>query len=185
MKNAKSSTNGFTIVELLIVIIIIAILAAMALGTFRGTQARAETSRILSEARTWKQAIQAYKAQTGTTLLPGPSQICLGDSLPAADGFIANNCMMMNGNPTGVVNSPSAMTTLRTVISKIPSPQTVAVVADYTSSGWGTWKYRGIMYMTDGTNDTVYYYVFGDRDCGTFTKSFDAPNNITHCSSQF
>lgn len=53
--------QGFTVVELLIVIVVVAIIAAITIVTFNGTQVRAENSRVLSEASSWKKAILMYR----------------------------------------------------------------------------------------------------------------------------
>lgn len=57
---AKQKASGFTIVELLIVIVVIAILAAITIVAYNGIQARASDSRIQSAAKQIEKAIQLY-----------------------------------------------------------------------------------------------------------------------------
>lgn len=52
--------NGFTLIELLIVVAIIAILAAIAVPNFLEAQVRSKTSRVLSDLRTLRTAVEAY-----------------------------------------------------------------------------------------------------------------------------
>lgn len=59
---------GFTIVELLIVIVIIGILAAITVVAFNGIQDRARLSKINNDHRSLAVAIKAAQAQTGTPL---------------------------------------------------------------------------------------------------------------------
>lgn len=53
--------RGFTIIELLVVIVIIAILASVTIVTYSGVQARAEKVRTVSAVRSYEQALQLYK----------------------------------------------------------------------------------------------------------------------------
>jgi prepilin-type N-terminal cleavage/methylation domain-containing protein len=58
--------RGFTIVELLIVIVIIAILAAITIVAYNGIQARANTSAAQQAANTMLKKIEAYNAIKST-----------------------------------------------------------------------------------------------------------------------
>lgn len=73
----KRSTTGFTIVELLIVIVVIAILAAISVVAYTGIRDRASTSAIASEARVWRDLLAAYKAVNGSY----PSPVASGNPL--------------------------------------------------------------------------------------------------------
>lgn len=57
--------TGFTIVELLIVIVVIGILAAITVVAFNGVQARATDARMRSGAAQFEKAILSWHAQTG------------------------------------------------------------------------------------------------------------------------
>lgn len=54
--------KGFTIVELLIVIVVIGILAAITIVAFNGVQNRANNTRVTSIVRTYVSALKAYAA---------------------------------------------------------------------------------------------------------------------------
>lgn len=58
----QTKQRGFTIVELLIVVVIIAILAAITIVAYNGIQARANTSAAQSAANTLMKKIEAYNA---------------------------------------------------------------------------------------------------------------------------
>ena len=62
----KKSKSGFTIVELLIVIVVIAILAAISIVAYNGIQARAKDGERLSEIRSIEKALALYYADEGT-----------------------------------------------------------------------------------------------------------------------
>lgn len=59
---------GFTIVELLIVIVVIAILAAISIATYSGIQARAKLTHQVANLDKIGKAIQLWSAETGKTL---------------------------------------------------------------------------------------------------------------------
>lgn len=61
----KKTTSGFTIVELLIVIVVIAILAAITIVAYNGIQGRARDSQRLSDMKTIQKALEIYKTNNG------------------------------------------------------------------------------------------------------------------------
>lgn len=74
----KRSTSGFTIVELLIVIVVIAILATVSIVAYNGIQTRAENNKTTSTVEAYVKAIQLYAVDNGqypsTSTWP-----CIGD----------------------------------------------------------------------------------------------------------
>ena len=61
----KHEQHGFTIVELLIVIVVIAILAAITIVAYNGIQARANDGRIRAASEDIQKAVQLYVADNG------------------------------------------------------------------------------------------------------------------------
>jgi prepilin-type N-terminal cleavage/methylation domain-containing protein len=59
------STSGFTIVELLIVIVVIGILAALVLNTFSSAQEKAKAASAQNDMKILKEAILAARENTG------------------------------------------------------------------------------------------------------------------------
>lgn len=74
----NKSASGFTIVELLIVIVVIAILAAISIIAYNGIQTRAENDKTIGVVGAYAKAFQLYAIDNGqypsTTLYP-----CIGD----------------------------------------------------------------------------------------------------------
>ncbi|HEX6258209.1 MAG TPA: prepilin-type N-terminal cleavage/methylation domain-containing protein [Candidatus Saccharimonadales bacterium] len=58
--------RGFTIVELLIVIVVIAILATLVITAYNGVQQRARDSKRVSDARAIQTAVEAYQSDNGS-----------------------------------------------------------------------------------------------------------------------
>jgi prepilin-type N-terminal cleavage/methylation domain-containing protein len=65
MKNLYKSKAGFTIVELLVVIVVIAILAAITIVAYNGIQARGRTSSAAAGASALAKKIEAFNSITG------------------------------------------------------------------------------------------------------------------------
>lgn len=65
--------SGFTIVELLIVIVVIGILAAIVIVAYNGVQARARDARRLADIQTVNKALQLYYIDNGSYPVTTPS----------------------------------------------------------------------------------------------------------------
>ena len=65
-KQRSKQTRGFTIVELLIVIVVIAILAAISIVAYNGIQKRARDAQRLSDITQIDKALKSYYAVNGT-----------------------------------------------------------------------------------------------------------------------
>lgn len=62
----RYTRHGFTIIELIVVIVIIALLAAMTVGVYRGSQARARDSTRQNALTEIRSALESYRAEKGT-----------------------------------------------------------------------------------------------------------------------
>jgi len=93
--------HGFTIVELLIVIVVIAVLAAIAILAFNGVQARANNSKTESAVTQWRKILISYATKNGNYPL-GDTQngtsFCLGEATNYPSGC-------WNGNVVAAFNS--------------------------------------------------------------------------------
>ena len=83
----KKSTSGFTIVELLIVIVVIAILAAISVVAYTGIQQRARDSKRTNDIAQIKKALLVYDALHGGVVRPGVTGYTKPAGEPAYGGF--------------------------------------------------------------------------------------------------
>lgn len=112
--------SGFTIVELLIVIVVIAILAAISIVAYNGIQTRANNTTALNEAVAWRKLFEVYKATYGSTPdVPYNTSYCLGTGFPSnSGGGNLPRCRDYGYNgPSGYLESENA--TLMTELAKV------------------------------------------------------------------
>lgn len=106
--------RGFTVVELLIVIVVIAILAAITIVAFTGIRERAKSTAFIAAVDSFEKEAQLYKARTGgfyeatrgtgyelpvyTAPQPGhrigTSSVCFPGDYPAEGDFAAGECFV-------------------------------------------------------------------------------------------
>lgn len=163
---------GFTLVELLIVIVVLAILASISVVAYNGIQHRAETQKIESTIVNYIKTLEMYRAVHGEWPTPDPDYlygaICLGPAsdYPVADGFEAGQCFQN-------LNSPStrghAVSDIQDKLSEFTSglhdntpkkPWTLALSSNHRARG------AHFQYL-DGNFVQIVYVVPGERDCVT------------------
>lgn len=109
--------RGFTIVELLIVIVIIAILAAISIAAYNGIQDRAQTNKIASDLSHFTKAIQAARSNSGEVALryvtnsTGTAGACvnIASDVDLADKTAAASCWSSYTNMLNAVSDASNM----------------------------------------------------------------------------
>lgn len=135
--------HGFTIVELLIVIVVIAILAAITIVTYNGIQQRARDQKMVAAATQVYKAISAYIIDKGEYPTVSPS--CVGTGYPT--------------DPSGLcytsVSSLSANTALAPYLSQIPEPP----MEKLTNSA------RGMLINTTVATPVLEYSIIGTSVC--------------------
>lgn len=141
----RKTISGFTIVELLVVIVVIGILATVSIVTYSGVTKKARTAQTVSAATTWVKALNLYKIRNGTfPNFPG----CLGANYKynsTNDGTSGVGQCQQNGSngTTLATTGPNGQTltaALKPFASGAPTPAFITAV---TSSN--VWE-RGIYY---------------------------------------
>ena len=96
-RTAQQTNTGFTIVELLIVIVVIAILAAITIVAYNGIQARARDTARIEKVTAIAKAIELYQADNGRY---PPIQDARGAETPDACGSQTENWGHCDRNKT-------------------------------------------------------------------------------------
>jgi len=151
--------SGFTIVELLIVIVVIAILAAISVVAFNGIQARAQNTSRLTELNAWSKIFALYKGTYGSYPRPDSTTFgqykygfCLGIGYPGQTNLTTGVGGKCHDN-TAPVNL--ALNTELKKVSSLPSgirtptkADALGVYVDY----WGYSSTPGTTAVEDAGN---------------------------------
>lgn len=111
----KNKTSGFTIVELLIVIVVIAILAAIVIVAYQGIQTKARATQYQTDVVGIVKKFEAYNAVNGGYPL----------TAAGADAATVTTQTTAGGNLTTLVNG--------TTDSKLPSTLSIFAVVPYAT----------------------------------------------------
>ena len=198
--HAQTKTKGFTIVELLVVIVVIAILASTTIVAFNGIQRRAQTAQATAVAEAYVKLIKMYKAEHGyypsnsaPSAAPNYGLGCLGrpSDFPATGNYLAGECNINTNSSTswawrGVANT--AVVNALAPYGNLPQASYTSIAG---SSGSYAEEWRGVRYDTSSAvnpqNVFVQWSLKGNqiKNCGpaasSSNSSYNASIDITMC----
>lgn len=178
--NTRNNRKGFTLVELLIVIVVISILAAISVVVFNGMQDRARNAQIASTVNIYKKAFELYYTAHGQ-YPTHPVVGCIGtvEDFPAVDGFGEGECAYTTGASTFAYKvDENVNSKLMEFISETPDVTTPKVTETFGST---TFNFRGINY--ESHPDWVYmaYAISRDHECAPGTEAHDLGSTLRDC----
>jgi prepilin-type N-terminal cleavage/methylation domain-containing protein len=159
-------SQGFTLVELLIVIVVIAILAAISIVAYNGIRERAYNSQVIAGVQQYLHAIETYRASEGS--YPQTTKEINGEKIAVAylgSGYSSAYCGKISGKDTYEDSEFNAR------LSKIASGSSVASI----NISVGSESFTGAVYGIDivdssksstGYARTIQYALMGaNADC--------------------
>lgn len=141
--------RGFTIVELLIVIVVIGILAAIVIVAYSGVQQRARNTQVVTGVVAYQKALISYNTINGSYPVNGG---CLGSNYPAnqcwtgIDGTLATDATLDANIATIFTAKPTLATNL----------MSIGIANDFRA---------GAVYRTAPAK-IIYYLGGAGQDCG-------------------
>lgn len=168
--------SGFTIIELLIVIVIIGILSAIVITSYIGTQQRAQNAAIISSVNQWETTLRLYKASTGAFPKGNLDYVCLGKNYPTSPPYDANQCAKM---PTWGVSVDSGMLDSIHSTTSVNIPDSILPNIDFVNMSAETEHYRGILYLSRNNGFGITYMLSGNgADCAIGDSFFESQGTI-------
>ena len=159
MSLKQTKSRGFTIVELLIVIVVIAILAAITIVAYNGIQNRAKTSAGASAAVNLVKKVEAFNT--------------LNSSYPSYCSLVTNTTNSATANPTSQTTGVGTCAAGSTAIQNEPKLDNVSNLSSVTAAT-GTGYTTGVSnnntivgYWPCATGANVFYW---DYTAGAITK---------------
>lgn len=166
---ARTKQSGFTIVELLIVIVVIGILAAITIVAYNGVQQRASNTQRISAARDWIKSVKAYTA-LNQKYPSGIGAYCIGESNVTDFDINADaDCGVSDNLKHDGATSATFNTNMKTVSSHLPDFPGKPIQLTVNTKGLGM-LWRTETYDPTGENianlPTLIYFLDGaNQDC--------------------
>jgi prepilin-type N-terminal cleavage/methylation domain-containing protein len=169
----RKSVRGFTIVELLIVIVVIAILAAITIVAYNGVQKRALNTARLTEVKAWQKQLLLYYANNGTGVDVTAGNYCLGYGFPS--GKCRNYTLAVGANTYAESANATLMAELKSATGALPTGNRQPVgnyIGPYVNIWSGQSGFSIYSFFNGGASDCPAPLVYvwddgaGDLMCG-------------------
>ena len=164
---------GFTIVELLIVIVVIAILAAITIVAYNGVRQRASNTSRIAAARGYVTLLSLYYTTNGTYPFTS-GHYCLGNGFPDVNSDGVGDCYDALAGSTWFTSVSSSVNTQLMTVGTLPdSPKSLIVSDGMPRVGpLANWKGDGYLY--------VYYILerIGTEMCPYGSTEYSTTNTL-------
>lgn len=183
----KRQIKGFTVVEMLIVIVVIGILAGITILAYSGMRMRAEVAALNATAASWIELIEIEELKSNVFSGP-PGSYCLGNDIsnfPTSPKFYASVCA--TEGPFAAGYSVSYFSTWKT---KADLPSGLVPYSKVSAVGIDNLEARGIILWLNSKGDPPFitWYPQISGECGRGKKTDSNPKGSTkggECSYEF
>lgn len=169
MSDTQSRQRGFTIVELLIVIVVIGILAAITIVAYNGIQQRARNIQTVSAAKDAMKLIVAYKAINGIYPSGAYSYACIGE-------YASDVCQYYNAGAE--VGEQTAFKNEIATVGTMPQPDTKLfdIGTSRTSAG---------AFYRNAQKNLTYTLAGSNQSCSAGGNADTSVSGVTTCTYTF
>lgn len=166
----QSRKRGFTIVELLIVIVVIAILAAITIVAYSGITARANAAKAQTNAESAQKVAEAYNADLGYYPVSAANLAAGSQSTQMPNGV-----SFVPGNPTAATELTSLKANPTTTLAYACYPGTGAAGAAATVCPNTTSTTGGRISYYDPSSSSVKYVYLGSASASVAASAYGYP----------
>ena len=170
--------TGFTIVELLVTIVVIAILASVSLIAYTGIQDRARNTQVISLVNQWGKTLSIYASLADGYPTGNAEYVCLGTDFPADAPFATDQCMVTSG--WGVSTDDALMDTIRNT-SGVVIPNSRLNKVSFIDHDNNTQYYRGLLYLNRNGGIGITYVLKGNGNACTNGDGFFELEDYVAC----
>lgn len=183
----RTAYRGFTIVEVLIVVVVIAVLASITIVSYNGITTRAESAKTSDAVSAYLRTLVGYRALNGGNYPTVPDAVpfgyvCIGEPGTRC-GNLTDNTYACFG-VADVYYDSSVATQMNTLVGS-SQPSTQKAQCGGKEYGGAFYAKRAYQPSTGLTSARVVWFLPGDQSCDTvatklqISKSFSG--NVTRC----
>lgn len=160
----QKTKSGFTIVELLIVIVVIAVLATISIVAYTGIQVRTENTKTMTAVSEFVKILRSYKAVNGNYPSHSGTYTCLGAR------YVDDMCGTATDGSTPNIFSSASLNQALQATATLPQPSTkMLTLSTGAKTAGASFEYNSkmIRYHLEGANqpctvsDATGLYTYG------------------------
>lgn len=170
----NKAPSGFTIVELIVVVVVIAILSSVTVLSYNGVTNRADTSQVSALVQEWSTTLNMYKSTTGSYPKGNLDYVCLGKpgEFSANGVFAENQCYKSSWS---VATDESILADIKASTGGLPGG------LYHKERTIGNESYRGLLYLSRNNGFGITYILPRTADGCLADDTFFEQGNFIVC----